>query len=176
MKCSHCYSDNQPWATVCSACGQSVLRLEFCPRGHLLPPGVRDCPVCPSLWPEVDAFAGPPVLRGLLWVEQGRLAPASDPHKKLAFLEIRDQEAPLGLTVRPSGTVCVVGEDDPDSSCRILMRPSGVKVCCRRPGQPSAPPAYQPLPCGERFDLGGATLRHLGLQPPVWVEKLAGSL
>ena len=64
MKCSHCYAENPPWSTVCSSCSQPVHRLEICFQGHLLPPGVQECPVCPSLWPEISAFAGPALLRG----------------------------------------------------------------------------------------------------------------
>ncbi len=177
MKCSQCYAENPPWATVCSSCGQSVLRLEICPGGHLLPPGVRECEVCPSLWPEVEPFAGPPVLRGFLWVVKGRLALASDPGRELEYLEIRDQHNPLLLASQPSGAVYMIGEDDREANCRILMRPEGVQVCDRnRPEGHSGLPSYTPLPPGQRFDLGGTSFRHLGLQPPVWVEKLAGNL
>jgi len=177
MKCSHCYGENQPWATVCSSCGQSVLRLEFCPADHLLPPGVQECPICPSLWPEVESFAGPPVLRGLLWVEKGRLIAASDPGVELAYVEIRDLELPLALTQRPSGALHIVGEDDPGVDCRILMRPDGVQICRRnRLGHPSRSPVYEPLPPGQKIVLGGTSFRHVEVQPPLWVEKLAGSL
>ena len=175
MKCSHCYAENPPWSTVCSSCGQSVLRLEICSLGHLLPPGVQECPVCPSLWPEVKSFAGPPLLRGFLWVETGRLAAAADPGKELAYLEIRDGESPLALTLQPSGVVHLAGDDDRNVNCRILMRPEGVQVCnMNRPGTHSGPLAYEPLLPREKFDLGRTSFQHLEVQPPVWVEKLAG--
>ena len=177
MKCSHCYAENQPWATVCSSCGQSVLRLEICPAGHLLPPGAHECPICPSLWPEVESFAGPPVLRGFLWVEKGRLISASDPGKELAYVEIRDGESPLALTLQPTGAVYLAGEEDPEVDCRILMRPEGVQVCSRgRPGGRAGPMEYQMLPPGEKVDLGSTSFRHMQVQPPPWVEKLAGTL
>jgi hypothetical protein len=174
MRCSHCYAENEAWATICSACGQAVLRLEFCPGGHLLPPGVRDCPVCPSLWPEVSSFAGPPLLRGLLWVETGRLAPAADPGRELAYLEVRDQENPIGLILRPTGAVHVTTNDDEGVSCRILMRPEGVQVCDKsRPREGSGAPSYVVLRPGEKLALGGTTLRHQEVQPPLWAQKLA---
>ncbi|MFC1572791.1 hypothetical protein ACFL6M_04250, partial [Candidatus Eisenbacteria bacterium] len=177
MKCSQCYAENKPWATVCSSCGLSILRLETCPMGHLLPPGGQECPVCPSMWPEVGHFAGPPVLRGFLWVERGRLANASDPRTEMAYVEVRDQETPLALASQPAGALHLTGEDDPDVDCRILMRPESVQVCNRtRTGRRSGPPVYEPLPPGQSLDLGGTSFRYLGVQPPVWVEKLAGSL
>ena len=176
MKCSHCYVENPPWSTVCSSCGQPVLRLEICPQGHLLPPGVQECPVCPSLWPEVSSFAGPPLLRGLLWVETGRLVTASDPGKDLAYIEIRDQESPLVLSLQPSGAAYLAEDDDGDVICRILMRPQGVQVCNKyRPVAHPGPLAFEPLPAGEKFDLGRTSFRLLEVRPPVWVEKLAGS-
>jgi hypothetical protein len=177
MKCSHCYEDNPAWATVCSSCSQPVERLELCPMGHLLPPGRTDCPVCPDLWPEVTAFAGPPVLRGVLWLEQGRLTSEVEPGADLAYLEVRDREQPLALKIQPSGTASiVVDDDDPNILCRVLMRPEGVQVCSRvRPGAPPGPPVYEPLPPGESFRAGHASFRYVAIEPPVWVQKLAGS-
>ena len=145
--------------------------------GHLLPPGVQECPVCPSMWPDVGSFAGPPVLRGFLWVVEGRLVNASDPGRGIVYLEIRDRESPLALAPQPSGSVYLTAEDDPDADCRILTRPEGVQVCNRsQPGRCAGPPEYKPLPPGQRFDLGATSFRHVGLQPPLWVEELAGSL
>ena len=176
MKCSSCYADNEPWATVCSACGQSVRRLELCPSGHLLPPGEQECPICPSLWPEVGAFAGPPLLRGLLWVERGRLTAGAEPFEELAFLEVRDQENPLALAPQTSGAVRVSDESDSEVSCRILMRPDGLKICrINQSGRRAGAPVYEPLTAGETFDLGGTSLRYQEMRPPSWAVKLAGS-
>jgi len=176
MKCSHCYADNKAWATVCEACGQAVQRLETCPLGHLLPPGGRDCPVCPSLWPEVDAFAGPALLRGLLWVDAGKLAEARAPDRLLAYLEVRDRDRPVSLARRASGRVEVAPEDDPDVVCRLLMRPGGPRVCNKSaPADPRSLPQYVPLPPGSSLDLGEVRLRFLDLAPPAWAEKMAAS-
>lgn len=174
MKCSSCYAANDAWATVCSSCGQSVRRLELCPAGHLLPPGEQGCTICPSLWPAVDAFAGPPLLRGLLWVERGRLIKGETATAELAFLEVRDQESPLVLSPQPSGAVRLTDESDADANCRILMRPDGLKVCVMgKPDGKSGLPAYTALPPGETLDLGGTSLRYQNVRAPAWAEKLA---
>ena len=172
MRCSHCYTDNPTWATVCSSCGKSVLRLEICPAGHLLPPGEQECPICPSLWPEVDSFSGPPMLRGFLWVESGRLATVAEPAQELAYLEIRDRESPLALTLLPSGVVHLTEDDDYDARCRILMRPDGVRVCDKnQPAIHSGLPAYEPLLAGKTLRLGRTSFRHIQVRPPAWAEK-----
>lgn len=174
MKCSHCYATNPGWATVCLSCSQPVQRLELCPSGHLLPPGVKDCPVCPDLWPEVTDFAGPPLLRGILWLESGRLTTHAEPGVDLAFLEVRDQEQPLALKSLPTGAAQLVADDDPDVLCRILMRPDGVQVCHRHGGGATpGPPTYRTLRAGESFDAGQASFRYQELPPPAWAEKLA---
>lgn len=176
MKCSSCYADNDAWATVCSSCGQAVRRLELCPAGHLLPPGEHECPICPSLWPAVDAFAGPPLLRGLLWVERGRLIGNENVSEEIAFIEVRDQESPLVLSPQPSGAVRLTDESDTDANCRILMRPEGLKICLM--GQPdgrSRLPAYIDVAPGEKIDLGGTSLRYQIVRTPAWAEKLAAN-
>ncbi len=175
MKCSHCYAENPPWSTVCSSCSQPVLRLEICSQGHLLPPGVQECSICPSLWPEISAFAGPPLLRGLLWVDAGSVTSPSDPGEDMAYLEIRDQESALALTLQPSGDVHLTGDDDGDVVCRILMRPEGVQVCNKiRPAAHTGPLAFEPLLPGEKFHLGGVLFRLQVVQPPAWVQKVGG--
>jgi len=177
MKCSHCYADNQSFATICAKCGQAILRLEVCPMGHLLPPGEQDCPICPSMWPEVDSFAGPPLLRGFLLVESGRLTGSQDPVAALTYLEVRDQEIPLALAPLHSGAVSLVDEDDDKIECRILMRPNGISVCQRdQMKKQKAPSVYEPLLPGEKFDLGGVSLRYHEVVPPAWARKLAGCL
>ena len=176
MKCSHCYETNTAWATVCSSCSQPVRRLELCPAGHLLPPGAAECPVCPDLWPDVTAYAGPPVLRGILWLESGRLTNDAAPDARLTFLEVRDREHPLALKIQPSGAAHLVDDDDPDVLCRILARPEGLQVCRRfRPGAAPGPPTYEPLQSGDTFDVGHATFRYQIIPPPVWVQNLAGN-
>jgi hypothetical protein len=176
MKCSSCYADNNAWATVCSACGQSVRRLELCPAGHLLPPGEQECPICPSLWPAVDAFAGPPLLRGLLWVERGRLMGDETATAPLAFVEVRDQESPLVLSPLSSGAMRLSDESDGDANCRILMRPDGLKVCkMGQSGDRAGLPTYTALSPGEKLDWGGMTLRYQEIRTPAWAEKLAAN-
>lgn len=113
MKCSHCYAENPAWSTVCSSCSQPLLRLEVCSRGHLLPPGEHECPICPSLWPEVSAFAGPALLRGLLWVDSGNVTSTIESGEDITFLEIRDQEETLALALQPNGDVRPIGRSHP---------------------------------------------------------------
>lgn len=179
MKCSQCYADNPPWATVCHACGLSVCRLELCPAGHLLPPGAGDCPVCPDLWPETASFSGPAILRGLLWVEGGRLVADAEPGNDVSdsndvpYLEIRDADLPLAIAASPSGVARIVPLDAPAATCRILMRPEGLSVCDRQVRRRSGPPAYGPLRAGDALTLGTVRLRFQALSPPAWVEKAA---
>lgn len=173
MKCSNCYGENPTWSTVCSSCGQPVLRLEICSQGHLLPPGVQQCPICPSQWPDISPFAGPPLLRGLLWIETGRLTATSDPGNELAYLEMRDQESPLALSLRSSGAASLVEDDNRDVVCRILMRPEGVQVCNKyHQKEHSGPLEFKPLQPGEILELGRTSFRLMPVRPPVWVEKL----
>jgi hypothetical protein len=174
MKCSQCYGENPPWATVCVACGQAVRRLELCPAGHLLPPGEQECAVCPDLWPEVAPFVGAPLLRGLLWLESGRLFSDGDPGQSRPYVEVRDQDLPLALAIQAGGTIRIADADDPAVVCRILMRPEGVQVCSRQGTRPrSGPPVYDKLKPDGTFQLAGATFRYLQVQPPAWAEELA---
>jgi hypothetical protein len=110
----------------------------------------------------------------LLWVESGRLATVSEPAQELAYLEIRDRENPLALTSLPSGVIHLTEDDDPDTHCRILMRPDGVQVCNKnQPATHSGLPAYEPFLAGKTLRLGRTSFRHMQVQPPAWAEKSA---
>jgi hypothetical protein len=173
MKCSSCYAENPPWAAVCQTCGGAVQPLEFCPGGHLLPPGVRECPVCPSEWPETPVFEGPPILRGLLWVERGRLLaiPAAGGDDDRSYIELRDDEAPLNIGEDTRGRARLFQSEDPAVTVRIVVRPSGVLVCQKGGASPAVPLAYVPLAAGGALDLGNTRLRLLTWPVPAWVEK-----
>ncbi len=175
MRCSACYAENPPWATICTDCGKAVLRLEFCAGGHLLPPGAQECPVCPHLWPEVTAFDGAPLLRGILLVEKGRLTNADDPADYLPYVEIRDREQPLVLTHAPNEQV-TIANDDAAGTCRVLMRPEGVQVCgAGFAHEHAGPRVYKALGPDDTFVLGTTTFRHIAFDPPAWSVKLAES-
>jgi len=128
MKCSACYADNAAWTTVCVMCGQPVVPLEVCALGHLLPPGSRECAVCPSTWPEPAPFSGPALLRGVLVVEKGHLV---EPRggDAVPYLEVRDAEFPITLALTAPDTVERFEGDATGGDVRILMRPEGIQVC-----------------------------------------------
>jgi len=173
MKCSSCYAENAPWATLCSTCGNPTLALELCPNGHLLAPGQRDCAVCPSAWPEVPPFQGPPVLRGLLWVERGDLVGSANEGsgERLYFCELRDREASIALGIDARGRARLLADDDPETVARLVVRPSGFSLC-RRGGRATRPGplAYEPLHPGSSFDLENVRLRLVTWEIPAFPE------
>lgn len=178
MKCSTCYSENPPWAAVCAVCGGKVLPLEFCLNGHLLPPGVRECPVCPNEWPEVPGYAGPPVLRGVLWVERGAVvARDAEGETELPYVEVRDREAPVALSTDARGRARLTDEQDAAAVVRILMRPEGLMVCKKAaPGvlrAEAGPLRFEALAAEHSLDVGNARLRYLAWPVPQWVDAPA---
>lgn len=175
MKCLHCYADNPPWQTLCSACGEPVTPVELCAAGHILPPGVRECPLCPTLWPSPPPFAGPPILRGVLWVEAGALHVAGD-RVGHEFLELRDMELPLSFRARSPLVADVASADQQDAAIKLLVRPEGVSVCGRPSGGRAGPaaPRYEPLRDGGRVEVEGVRLRFVAIAAPAWTQSRAG--
>jgi hypothetical protein len=178
MKCSNCYADNPAWQAICSACGQPVVPIELCASGHVLPPGVRECPICPSMWPEVAAFVGPPVLRGVLWIEGGQIL---DPARgePIPLIELRDGEQPLSLSPHAEPDVVVLGGDESRAAAKVLVRPDGVSLC-ERPdaraasaGPRAERPAYRTFPQDTPLAIGRARLRFIPLAAPAWIEAPA---
>ncbi len=156
MKCSACYADNDAWVSVCLMCGEAVVPVELCLNGHILPPGSRECPLCPSMWPEAAPFSGPPVLRGVLLVERGTLDGA-------LFLEVRDRDEPLSFTQPEPGRLTPVEADSKVATVRILLRPEGVSTCVK-PGKGKL--AYEPLKPEQSVSFGGVHLKHIPFEVP----------
>jgi len=161
MKCSSCYADNDAWVTVCIMCGDPVVPVELCDNGHILPPGARECPLCPSMWPDVSTFSGPGVLRGILLVERGRLE--NEAGAPAEFLEIRDHEQPLSFVQAEPGRLSPTTLDDGAATVRILMRPDGVSTCVK-PGKGKL--AYEKLPPGGTRAVGGVQFRSILFDVP----------
>lgn len=163
MKCSSCYADNAAWASVCVMCGRAVLPIEFCPNGHILPPGERDCPVCPAqAWPEAPAWSGPARLRGVLVFEGAFLdVPGAGPR---TWIELRDGAVALGLAESAPGQLRLVDPASAEGTARLLMRPDGLLVCRRTASTGKL--NWQPLPPGEVLSLGGPRVRFLAFQVP----------
>ena len=108
-------------------------------------------------------------------MESGRVTSTTDPVADMAYLEIRDQEDPIALTLQPSGDVRLPTDDDSDVACRILMRPDGVRVCNKiRPAAITGPLVFEPLLPGEKFRLGEVLFRLQVVRVPGWVEKVLG--
>ena len=74
MRCSSCYASNPAWTGICPSCGEPTNPIRLCPNGHILPPGAAECPVCPSMWPQPEPFAGLPQESGAALRLQGGLA------------------------------------------------------------------------------------------------------
>ena len=183
MKCLHCYAENPAWQTLCSACGEPVTPIELCAAGHILPPGVRECAVCPTLWPATTPFAGPPILRGLLWIDAGELRGLADAGP-LPFLELRDGETPVAIVASSPLTASLGSADHKDTIVRILVRPDGVSACTR-PGAPRggsaaskggrpASPRYEPLAENAPVEVERVRLRFVPIQAPAWIHARAG--
>lgn len=168
MKCSSCYADNAAWAAVCVMCGEPVVPVELCANGHILPPGSRDCPICPSMWPDAPPFAGPPILRGILWVERGRLK-EGEPARVLPYLEVRDLDLPLTLDQPAPDELRLAPVESKSGVARILMRPQGVSVC-RKAGARGGKLAWESLAAGETLTLGGVKLCLVPFEVPRRLE------
>jgi len=175
VKCLHCYADNPPWQTLCSACGEPVTPVEICAAGHILPPGVRECPLCPTLWPAIPPFSGAPILRGILWVESGELHVAGD-RGRIEFFELRDAELPYSFTARSPLVADVASADQQDAVIKLLVRPGEVSVCGRpaagRGG--TAAPRYEALRDGARVEADRVRMRFLPIAAPAWTQSHAG--
>lgn len=169
MKCSACYEENATWQDVCSHCGRPTVPLRFCPNGHLLPPKVTECPVCPMMWPDPGSFSGPPILRGVLWVDGGRLRREHDPAAQ-PVLELRDGAAPLALRVEGTDSLVQLAGEPGRASVQFLVRPDGVRACLgaefRRPG---AVAQFQPIAEETGLRVGPVLVRVVLFEVPEWV-------
>jgi len=168
MRCSSCYAENSSTQRVCAVCGEATLPLEFCPAGHLMEPGASRCSICHELWPEITDFSGPPLLRGIMWLE-GAECRSGDGAERLPFIELRDGRDPVSLTVSDSESVLVSFEDRPDASLKILTRPDGPRFCASSHFRPSAnEPAYQSLEPDREPRLGNVSIRLALFDVPDW--------
>ncbi|MFN0151286.1 MAG: hypothetical protein ACKVU1_11345 [bacterium] len=175
MKCLHCYAENPAWQTLCSACGEPVTPVEICGAGHILPPGVRECPLCPTLWPQVAPFSGPPILRGILWVESGELHVAGD-FARHEYFELRDMELPYSLTSRSPLVADVASADLQDAAIKLLVRPGEISLCGKPAAGRSGPaaPRYEPLRDGATVELERVRMRLVPIAAPAWTQTHAG--
>src|SRR5262249_1932181 len=119
MKCSRCYADNALGVAVCTTCGKTVLPVEFCDLGHVLPPGPRQFSVCATQWPDSPPFSGHPILRGVLLVERGRLASAVT-GTPCGHFECRDAELPLTVAKRSQSEFVIGTSPESDETVRLL--------------------------------------------------------
>ncbi len=173
MKCAACYEENPPWQAVCSRCGQHTRALQLCPSGHLLPPGVEDCPVCPSMWPDPGPFKGAPILRGIAWVESGHLRD-EEIDGTLPVLELRDNPTPFALSVEGSASARRLREDLGKAAVQILVRPDGIRYCLGANYRGGDTPSFVPIE-GERVRVGNMTLRVAEFEVPGWVRQEFGT-
>jgi hypothetical protein len=164
MKCSACYAENALWAQVCVLCGQPVVPIELCPNGHILPPGSRECAICPSTWPEAPAFSGPALLRGVLLVERGHLVDGRG-GSNLPYLELRDSALPLTFAQNGPDRVERVASDGSAGDVRLLVRPEGIQIC-RKGGGPKGKMAYEVVSPAEKVAVGGVLLRPIYFEVP----------
>jgi len=158
MKCASCYADNPYFMTVCAACGREADPILVCPQGHVMAAGDLVCSRCTTRWPEVDAFQGPKVLRGVALALEGRMLHHG---REVGLLELRDAETPIGFGEgrSPREVTVTAGKDD-SLVARLLIRPDGVKVCVR--GEPGGGEErtlrYVPVPSGSVLSIASARL------------------
>ena len=171
MRCSECYEVNPAWQEVCSRCGHSTLPLRFCPNGHLLPPSVTDCPVCPSMWPDSGPFSGPAILRGVLWADAGRIKDEGA-ETTLPVVELRDFAKPYAFRVEGSDCLRRIHEDPGNAAVQVLVRPEGVFACLgldyRAQGTRLE---FAPLGVSGSLRVGPILIRTVLFDVPDWVEE-----
>jgi hypothetical protein len=135
------------------------------------------------MWPSTTPFGGPPILRGLLWVDAGELRSPGDVNA-IPFLELRDGEAPIALVANSPLMASLGGADQKDAALRILVRPDAVSVCMR-PGaaRAGAAGATRGVPPGARYEALGENaqievervrLRFVPIHAPAWIDARAG--
>lgn len=174
MRCSSCYAENPAYLKRCPACGEPTRALEFCENGHLLAPDGGECAACVLKWPEVPPFQGAPVLRGVLWMEDGQLRSASG-GGTLPVLALIDMLEPVGLVAVPGKPVTVVAADAHDAAIMILTRPQGISYCLSPRAQSGArnpSVAYRAASPSERIEIGGAVLRVELFRVPSWAGSV----
>ncbi|TPW10039.1 MAG: hypothetical protein FD129_2015 [bacterium] len=163
MKCESCYADNAAWTTACLNCGRPVTPIELCDNGHILAPGERECAACPKqTWPEVPAWSGPPMLRGVLLLSGALLDLPNNVTR--SWIELRDTGDMLGLAEAAPGRVRLVEGSSNEGNLRLLVRPDGVRSCRRLAATGKL--AWQDLPAGEELGIGSLSLRWLAFQRP----------
>lgn len=169
MRCSECYEVNPAWQEHCSRCGRPVLPLRFCPGGHLLPPRTLDCPVCPQSWPDPGPFRGPAILRGVLYVDGGRLR-REDEAETVPLLELRDGPSPLALRVEGSDLVTLLARVPEAASVQVLVRPEGVLACLGPEYRgPRGRSEFQTVSSGGALRVGPILVRMIFFEVPEWV-------
>lgn len=169
MRCSECYEVNPAWQEHCSRCGRPVLPLRFCPNGHLLPPRVTDCPVCPAMWPDPGPFRGPAILRGVLWADGGRLR-VEDRAETVPLLELRDGHAPIALRVEGADVLTRLETDPTAASVQVLVRPEGVLACLGAEFRgPRGRSEFQSLGLSGALRVGPILIRVILFDVPDWV-------
>ena len=151
MKCDACTSELPINANFCPHCGVAVAH----PK-----------------WPELPAFEGRPILRGVAWFEGGTLF-GSDGAQTLPVLELRDGAEPINLRIDRPERVILLENDHGSASAKILVRPDGIRVCVapglRPPGE-SDDPVYQTVVPAQRIWLDRIVIRVLLFSVPRWVE------
>jgi hypothetical protein len=171
MRCSECYEANPAWQDLCSRCGKPTLALRLCPNGHLLPPKVTDCPVCPSMWPNAGPFSGPSILRGVLWADAGRLR-QEDRDEVLSIVELRDSARPHAFRIEGSDCLRKVENDPGSAAVQVLVRPEGVFACVGPEyRKPRASVEFDPFPVSGALRVGPILIRIAVFDVPDWVPE-----
>ena len=169
MRCSECYEPNPAWQDLCSRCGRPTLALRLCPNGHLLAPKVTECAVCPSMWPQAGPFSGPPILRGALWADAGRLR-LEDSDEAFAILELRDTEVPHAFRVEGSDCLRRMTRDPGGAALQVLVRPEGVFSCLGPEYRPARSRLeFTPVPGSGAIRVGPILVRIVHFAVPDWV-------
>jgi hypothetical protein len=114
------------------------------------------------MWPETAPFSGPPVLRGILWVERGRWI---DRDAIASYLEMRDHEAPWTLSQPEPDLLKSVVPESREAVARILVRPEGLKVC-RKTAGPARKPEYEAISENQTLAIGSVRLRWVPFEVP----------
>jgi hypothetical protein len=136
----------------------------------MVDPDSGKCVVCPTSWPGISGFEGPPVLRGVLWLDQGEFRIKRE-GRTISLVELRDQKLPVSLIVGSGNSIDVDLEDPPDASLKILVRPDGIKCCLSaqlKVAQHGATPEYLGMAGSDRLWVGDVSVRITLFEVPAW--------